>query len=92
MKTRSRDGLAAKGYSRVYLGQAGDCVALFPLQSVRMLSASSWLSLAVLLAVLCSAQAPEASLNNNKPVTGLNDGTRCSWNCTIMDNYEFLEK
>ena len=48
-------------------------------------------NLAVLLAVLCSAQAQEPSLNNNKSVSGHNDGTRCSWNCTIMDS-QFLEE
>ena len=56
-----------------------------------MLSASSCLSLAVLLALLCCAQAPEPSLIKIKPVGGLNDGTRCSWNCAIMDAH-FLEE
>lgn len=51
-----------------------------------MLSANSWLSLAVLLVVLCGAQALEPLLNNSKLVGGPNDGTRCSWNCTILDS------
>ena len=78
--------------SQAYFGQAEDHLALpVSLQSVRMLSATSWLSSAVLLVALCRAQAQEPSLNNSKPVGGLNDGTRCSWNCTITDS-EFLEE
>jgi len=56
-----------------------------------MLSANSRLSLAVLLAVLCHAQAVESPLHNNKPVDGLNDETRCSWNCTVTDS-DFSEE
>ena len=56
-----------------------------------MLSANSWLSLAVLVVVFNHVQALEPSLHNNKaPVDGLNDEARCSWNCTVMDS-EFLE-
>ena len=78
--------------SEAYFGQAEDHPALLvSLQSVRMLSANSWLSLAMLLVALCRAQAQESSLNNSKPVGGLNDGTRCSWNCTITES-EFLEE
>ena len=61
------------------------------MQSVKMLSANSSLSLAVLLAVLCHAQALEPPLQNNKPVDGLIDETRCSWNCTVLDS-EFSEE
>ena len=61
------------------------------MQSVKMLLANSSLSLAVLLAVLCQAQALEPPLHNNKPVDGLNDETRCSWNCTVLDS-EFSEE
>jgi len=56
-----------------------------------MLSANSRLSLAVLLALLSHAQAVELPLHNNKPVDGLNDETRCSWNCTVVDS-EFSEE
>jgi len=56
-----------------------------------MLSANSRLSLAVLLAVFCHAQAVEPPLHNNKPVDGLNDETRCSWNCTVTDS-DFSEE
>ena len=56
-----------------------------------MLSANSLLSLAVLLAVLCHAQAQELPLHNKKPVDGLNDETRCSWNCTVLDS-DFSEE
>ena len=56
-----------------------------------MLSANSWLYLAVLLAALCHAQALEQSLNNNKPVDGLNHESRCSWNCTILDSSEEIK-
>ena len=72
----------------VYFEQAKDRLALCPSQSMKMLSANSWLSLAVLPAVLClDAQAQEPPLHNNtdnKPVAGLNDETLCSWNCTVM--------
>jgi len=49
-----------------------------------MLSANLWLRLAMLLAVLCHAQAAGLPLHNNKPVEGLNDETRCRWNCTAL--------
>ena len=58
---------------------------------MRMLSANSWLSLAVLLAVLCHAQAVEPPLHNNKLVDGVTDEIRCSWNCTALDS-DFLEQ
>lgn len=58
---------------------------------MRMLSANFWLSLAVLVVVFCHAQAVEPPLHNNKPVDGLNDEIRCSWNCTVMDT-EFLKE
>ena len=57
-----------------------------------MLSANSWLSLAVLVVVLNHVQALKPSLLNNKAaVDVLNDETRCSWNCTVMDS-KFLEE
>ena len=56
-----------------------------------MLSANSSLSLAVLLAVLCHAQALEPPLHSNKPFDRLIDETRCSWNCTVMD-FEFSDE
>ena len=52
---------------------------------------SQAISLAVLLAVLCHAQALELPLHNNKPVDGLSDKSRCSWNCTVMGS-DFLEE
>ena len=59
---------------------------------MRMLSANSCLSLAVLVVVFCQVQTLEPSLhNNNAPVDGLNDETRCSWNCTVMDSV-FMEE
>ena len=58
---------------------------------MRMLSANSWLSLAVLLAVPCHAQAVEPPLHNNKLVDGVNDEIHCSWNCTALDS-DFLEQ
>ena len=61
--------VGSKSITLGYFEQAEDHIALFPLQSVRMLLAS----LAVLLAVLCSAQVQEPSLNNNKSVSGHND-------------------
>ncbi|XP_020601975.1 uncharacterized protein LOC110041051 [Orbicella faveolata] len=58
---------------------------------MRMLSANSRLSLAVLLTVLCHAQVVELSLHTNKSVDGLDDETRCNWNCTDMDS-DFSEE
>ena len=57
-----------------------------------MLSANSWLSSAVLVVVFNHVQALKPSLPNNKaPVDVLNDETRCSWNCAVMDS-KFLEE
>ena len=55
---------------------------------MRMLSANSWLSLALLLAVFCHALSLEPSLHNNKSP---HDITRCSWNCTVLD-FDFSEE
>ena len=60
-------------------------------QSMRMLSANSCLSLAVLLAVFCHALSLEPSFHNNKSPHGINDRTRCSWNCTVLDS-DFSEE
>ena len=57
-----------------------------------MLSANSWLSLAVLVVVFNHVQALKPSLLNDKaPVEVLNDETRCSWNCAVMDSKFFVE-
>ena len=57
-----------------------------------MLLANSWRSLAVLVVLFNHVQALEPSLPNNKaPVDVLNDETRCSWNCAVMDS-KFLEE
>ena len=56
-----------------------------------MLSANSRLSLAILLAVLCHAQALDPPLHNNKPVDSLDDEPGCRWNCTVMD-FDFSEE
>ena len=50
-----------------------------------------YISLAFLLAVFCHAQTPELSHHGNTTVHGLNDGTRCGWNCTDIDNYLMQE-
>ena len=46
-----------------------------------------YLSLAVLLPAFCHAETLEPSHHGNTTVHGLNDGTRCSWNCTDIDSY-----
>lgn len=49
-----------------------------------------YLSLAVLHLVFCHAQTLESShhgRHGNTTVHGINDGTRCSWNCTDIDFY-----
>ena len=56
------------------------------IQSIRMLSANSWLSLAALLAVFSHALSLGPLLHNNKSPHDFNDGTRCSWNCTVLDS------
>ena len=58
---------------------------------LRMLSANSWPSLAVLLIVFCHTQSLEPPLHNNKSLHGINDGSRCSWNCTVLDS-DFSEE
>ena len=56
-----------------------------------MLSANSWLSLAMLLGAFCHAQDLQQPFHNNKPVDGFIHESRCSWNCTILDS-DFSEK
>jgi len=58
---------------------------------MRMLSANNLLSLALLVAVLCQAQSLEPSLHKNKSSRDINDGTRCSWNCSVLDS-DFSEE
>ena len=50
-----------------------------------------WLSLAVLLALFCHTQSLEPSLHNDKSAYSLNEKTRCSWNCTVLDS-DFAEE
>ena len=55
---------------------------------MRMLSAYSRLSLAVLLVAFCHAHwTLEPSHHDNMTLRDLNDGTRCGWNCTDIDSY-----
>ena len=69
-----------------------DRVALSPLLSMKMLSVNfrPYISLALLLSV-CHAETLKPSHHSrdhyNTTVHGLNDGTRCSWNCTDIDSY-----
>ena len=45
------------------------------------------ISLALLMSVFCHAQTLKPSYDSNTTVRGLNDETRCSWNCTDIDSY-----
>ena len=76
---------------QVYFKQAKYQLALCRLQSTRMPSANSRLSLPVLLALFCHTQSVEPCLHYGKSAYSLNEKTRCSWNCTVLDS-DFAEE